>query len=67
MDFLKKIPNGDPLGRQGVESLRVCMLRLYVPGFQTEVIKHGKFVSERSKNWKNRRRTKKNVFAAESA
>ena len=53
--FLKKNTKGGPFGSAGGRIPE----GLYVPGFQTEVIEHGKFVSKRSKKLKEQKKNKK--------
>ena len=43
------------------------ILRLYVPGFQRQVFKHVKSLSERSKEGKEQKKNKGSVLVAESA
>ena len=46
---------------------RQTNLCLYVPGFQKQVFKHVKFLSERSKESKEQKKNKGSVFVVESA
>ena len=46
---------------------RSSILCLYVPGFQRQVFKHVKILSERSKESKEQKKNKGSVLVAESA
>ena len=46
---------------------RITILCLYVPGFQIQVFKHVKMLSERSKESKEQKKNKGSVLVAESA
>ena len=46
---------------------RSKVLCLYVPGFQRQVFKHVKVLSERSKESKEQKKNKESVLVAESA
>ena len=67
MTIIYEFPSEEGITRPNSALDMSTILCLYVPGFQRQVFKHVKVLSERSKESKEQKKNKRSVLVAETA